>query len=101
MSQFFKAAHKSDVDPGMGVVSEIEGKSVAIFNVDGSFYAINNICPHKGGPLGEGELEGCVVTCPWHAWQFDVTTGKNTENENLQCASYPVKVEGDIVYVEL
>jgi nitrite reductase/ring-hydroxylating ferredoxin subunit len=49
---------------------------VAVFNVGGEFYAIDNSCPHRGGPLGEGELEDCIVTCPWHEFRFDVRTGK-------------------------
>ena len=49
------------------------GRVIALFNVDGTFYALDGVCPHQGGPLGQGTLEGCIVTCPWHGWQFDVT----------------------------
>ena len=52
----------------------------ALFNVDGGFYAINDVCGHRGGPLGEGELDGKTVICPWHGWRWDVTTGANVNN---------------------
>jgi nitrite reductase (NADH) small subunit len=72
MGTWVKAAKCQDVEPGSGVVSDCAGVVVALFNVGGEFHAIQNKCPHRGGPLGEGELNGQVVTCPWHAWSFDV-----------------------------
>jgi len=101
VATYVRAARKQDIPEGQGVCSEIHGKSIAIFNVNGNFCAIHNLCPHRGGPLAEGDLEGSVVTCPWHAWQFDVTTGVNVEDENSKVKTYPVKVEGDDVMVEL
>lgn len=101
MSKWVKAAKVQDVSEGTGVVSECAGKSIALFHVEGDFYAIDNTCPHKGGPLGEGELEGCVVTCPWHAWEFNVTTGCNPDNEKVEVKTYAVKVEGEDVLVEI
>jgi Ferredoxin subunits of nitrite reductase and ring-hydroxylating dioxygenases len=96
-----KAAKKQDIPEGKGIVAEFGEKSVAIFNVAGKFYAISNVCPHKGGPLGEGECEGTIVTCPWHAFQFDVTTGCNTDNPQLKVQCYPVRLEGEDILVEL
>src|SRR5206468_1919757 len=64
-----RVAAVGDVASGEGRVVEVEGKTLALFNVDGTYYAIDNSCAHRGGPLGEGELDGCVVTCPWHAWR--------------------------------
>ncbi|MFO1519024.1 MAG: Rieske 2Fe-2S domain-containing protein [bacterium] len=101
MGAFQKAAKKQDVEVGQGVVCEIDGKSIALFNVAGDYYAINNLCPHRGGPLGEGELDGCLVTCPWHAWQFDVKAGCNADNPEEKIVKYNVKVEGDDVLVEI
>jgi nitrite reductase/ring-hydroxylating ferredoxin subunit len=74
---------------------------IALFHVDGRFYALDGICPHAGGPLGEGTLCGGIVTCPWHGWQFDVTTGRHASNARLQHAAFGVKVEGNDVYVEI
>lgn len=101
MGEFYKAAKKQDVPAGQGVVCEVSGKSVALFNVGGEFHAVTNVCPHKGGPLGEGDLDGTVVTCPWHAWQFDVKMGCNAENPEEKIPKFNVKVEGDDVLVEV
>lgn len=71
-----KLANIEDVPPGKSIVVLInDGREIALFNVDGNIYALDNACPHMGGPLGEGELENGCVTCPWHGWQFDVKTG--------------------------
>ena len=101
MGEFFKAAKKQDIPSGQGVVCEVNGHSVALFNVGGEFCAITNVCPHKGGPLGEGDLDGTIVTCPWHAWQFDVKMACNAEDPEDKIPHYNVKVEGDDVFVEI
>jgi len=101
MATRVKAAKQQDIPVGTGIVSECAGKPIAIFNVDGTFYAVQNTCPHRGGPLGEGELQGRIVTCPWHAFEYDVTTGLNVDNPNLKLACYPVTLEGDDVLVEV
>ena len=101
MAEFVRIAGNRDVAPGNGIVAEVNGQSIALFNVDGTFYAIDNTCVHRGGPLGEGELEGDVVTCPWHAWQYSVKTGKSLNNASAAVKSYQVKVEGADVKVLL
>ena len=70
-----------------------------LFNVDGQISAIDGICPHQGGPLAEGQLEGTLVTCPWHGWQFDVRTGQNSLGGRLRQPVYEVKIEGQDVLV--
>ena len=75
MGKLVKVASAADIPPGSGKSVEVEGKRIAVFNVDGRFYAIDDTCPHRGGPLSDGELEGEVVTCPWHGSTFNVTTG--------------------------
>ena len=77
MANFVKVCKTSDVKAGCGRSIDIDGKLVAVFNLDGNFYAINDTCGHRGGPLGEGELDGKTVICPWHGWRYDVTTGAN------------------------
>ncbi len=86
-----------------GTVREVyvEGKAVAMANVGGKVYAINNTCLHRGGPLGQGILEGKVVTCPWHGWQFDVTTGQVVENAKAGVDCYKTEVRGEDVFVEV
>lgn len=96
-----KIADAHDLAPGEGKVLEAGGKTLALFNVDGTFYAIDNTCRHRGGPLGEGELDGTIVTCPWHGWRYDVSSGANTMNPAITVASYPVTVEGGAVVVDL
>ena len=74
---------------------DLEGNPIALFNVGGSFYAIDNTCKHAEGPLGEGELDQAQVTCPLHGWQYDVTTGACATDTSVSQKKYNVKVEGD------
>ncbi|UVT20171.1 MAG: Rieske 2Fe-2S domain-containing protein [Nitrospira sp.] len=101
MAEFIRIAAVADVKPGHGVVAEVNGKSLAVFNVEGDIRAIDNTCCHREGPLGEGELEGNVVTCPWHGWQFNVTTGACLNNPSAKVLAYEVQIEGDDVKVLL
>jgi nitrite reductase/ring-hydroxylating ferredoxin subunit len=91
----------ADVPPGTGREVVAAGRIIAVFNVDGQFYALDGICPHAGGPLGQGSLAGGVVTCPWHGWQFDVTSGRHCLNPRLTQAAYPVEIEAGDVFVVL
>ena len=101
MAAFVKAAATRDLAPGACKTVEVNGKAIALYNVGGKFYATDNTCPHRGGPLGDGELEGSVVTCPWHGWRFDVGTGLLTVNPAVQVACFPCKAEGDQILVQL
>ena len=99
MAEYVKVASTRDVPPGRGITVEIGDKPIAVFNCDGAFYAIDDTCPHQGGPLGEGEVEGTIVTCPWHEWRYDVRTGVNTDDPSCTVSAYRVKVEGEDVLV--
>ena len=99
MADFVRVCKKGDIPTGAGKTVNVNGKDVALFNVDGTFCAIDNTCLHRGGPLGEGELDGKTVTCPWHGWRYDVTTGANEMNPSVVVAKYQVKVEGEDVLV--
>jgi len=101
MAQFVKVASLSELPAGTGKAVEVNGKTVALFNVNGEVYATDNTCLHQGGPLGEGMLEGDVITCPWHMWQYNVKTGENLEDSMLKVDTYPVRVSGDDVEVEI
>ena len=96
-----RAAKKDEIPAGTIREFQLNGKTVAIANVDGKLYAINNVCLHRGGPLGEGELKGKIVTCPWHGWTYDVTTGKTTMNPAVGVETYPIEIKGDDVFVEV
>jgi nitrite reductase (NADH) small subunit len=95
------AAKVSEIPIGSIKEVQVGGKPVALANVGGTFYAIDNTCLHRGGPLGQGQLEGPVVTCPWHGWQFDVTTGKAVMNSNAGVGCLRTEVQGDDIYVDL
>ena len=102
MPKTVKVAQTSELSPGTGKVVEVDARRVALFNVEGTFYAIDNTCTHRGGPLGEGELNGEIVTCPWHGANFNVKTGAVTNPPaRAGVRSFPVKVEGNDVLVEL
>jgi nitrite reductase/ring-hydroxylating ferredoxin subunit len=99
MAEFKKVAETTDIPAGQGKTVEVDGKRIALFNVGGTFHAIDDTCAHQGGPLGEGELDGAVVTCPWHAWMYDVTTGENTDDPDMSVARYEVRVQGTSILV--
>ncbi|MGH9320507.1 MAG: Rieske (2Fe-2S) protein [Vicinamibacteria bacterium] len=101
MSSALKVGRRSDLGPGAFRCVEAGGKRVVVYNVDGALYATADTCAHQGGPLGEGLLEGSVVTCPWHAWQFDVRTGVSVYDPRVRVATYPVKVIGDDILIEV
>ena len=101
MPTLTKVAKKSDIPAGSGKVVEAGGKAIAVFNCDGTFYAIDNTCKHRGGPLGEGSLSGSTVTCPWHGWEYDVTSGACTMDSSVKVQRFDVKVEGQDVLVAL
>ncbi len=101
MGEWTRIANVQDLEVGSGTVIEVQGKCLALFNVDGSFHVIDNTCLHRGGPLGEGNLEGEAVACPWHGWEYNVKTGHCLNNPSSNVKSYPIKVEQDEVQVEL
>lgn len=95
-----RVARWDDLVPGRGIVVIAKGIRIALFlHEDGTPYALRNQCPHMGGELGEGELRGDIVTCPWHGWRFDVKTGRNPSVDLVAVRTFPVKVEGNDVYV--
>ena len=96
---FVKAATVGEMLEGTIREIQVEGKAVALANVGGKFYAINNSCLHRGGPLGGGVLDGNVVTCPWHGWEYDVATGMITQNPSVGVECYAVEVRGQEVFV--
>lgn len=88
--------------PEGGLFEVVEGKDIyALCNVAGDVRAISGVCPHHGGPLGQGVLEGSIVTCPWHAWEFDTGNGACTFNDKLRVPTYAVRIEGGEILVDL
>ncbi len=97
MTKWIKVAEGFEIQPGETKVVNLLGQSVAIFNVEGQFCATDNACPHEGGPLGEGTLEGVVVTCPWHAWRYNVRTGCPVLTPNVK--TFDVRTDGGAVEI--
>ena len=96
-----KLAVLDELPPGSLMEVEIGEDLVAICNVEGEVRAIYGSCPHQGGPLGEGALNGDLVTCPWHMWEFHSGTGVCAMNPDLKIPTYPVRVENGEIQVEL
>ena len=101
MAEFVKVATIADLKQGAALAADAAGTPVALYNVDGKVYATSGTCPHRGGPLGEGVLDGTTVTCPWHAFQFDVATGRCANQATMKVACYPARVEGQDILVEV
>jgi NAD(P)H-dependent nitrite reductase small subunit len=97
--QFVPIAKVGDVAPGSATTVVLDGRDIALFNVDGAFYALDNSCPHQGGPLAEGWIEGLTVTCPWHAWCFRLDDGRMTLGDFAAVDAFAVRVEGETVSV--
>ena len=96
-----RVASVSDCPPGTSLELVVADRIVALFNVQGDFYALDGVCPHQGGPLAKGALIGCVITCPWHGWQFDVRDGRHQLNARLTQPCFATRVTGDSVFVAL
>lgn len=102
MSEFVRICSKSDL-PEPGTAKEIGAGTAAICvaNVAGEITAMDNVCPHRQGPLGQGIVEDGKIVCPWHAWAFDAKTGAAVHNPNVRVKIYEVKLEGDDVLAAL
>lgn len=116
MAERHKVADEADLGEGARAFVEVGGVEIAVFNVEGEYYAVANYCVHQGGPLCEGELTGRYgmaddgwswtydpteknVVCPWHGWKFDVTTGRSPDDDRYAAPTYDVEVDDGVVYV--
>jgi len=100
MAEFVNVAQRSEIPPGGKKLVEVDGRALAVFNVDGTFYAIDDVCTHDGGPLVEGDLEGTAIRCPRHGAQFDVRTGAALSFPAIEpVPTHRTEVRGDDVYV--
>lgn len=96
-----KVAETGDMKDGEAKVVNANDRTIALYKVNGRFFATDNTCPHQGGPLGDGSLEDNVVTCPWHGWKFNVETGVSPVVPTAKIKTFNVKVEGNNVLVEV
>ena len=102
MGQLIKVAEANDIPPETAKAVEAEGRKIALFHSGGAYYAIDDTCTHRGGPLSEGQVEGMVVTCPWHGATFDIATGDVLGSPAPRgVVAYRVQVDGNDIKVEL
>jgi 3-phenylpropionate/trans-cinnamate dioxygenase ferredoxin subunit len=102
MAKYVKAASTNEIAPGQARLVNLAGKEIALFNIEGTFFALENACTHEEGPLAEGEIEGHEVTCPWHGARFDVRTGQVLSAPAFEdVAHYNVRVTGTDIEVEI
>ncbi len=97
-----RCGRADEIPPGASKVVQVNEQRLAIFNWEGTILAIENTCPHQGGPLGEGYLEESgVVSCPWHGWTFDLRTGVSPIDPDVRVRSFPVRIEAGEIIVEI
>jgi nitrite reductase/ring-hydroxylating ferredoxin subunit len=101
MAELITVASVDELKSGECKVIQVNGQALALYNVAGRFYATSNTCLHRGGPLGEGELQNTIITCPWHGWQFDVGTGENVLDTASKLKTYEVQVVGNNVQIRI
>jgi nitrite reductase (NADH) small subunit len=102
MPEFIKLTTESEL-PAVNTAKEFAcgNKEICIANVNGTYSAMDNVCLHQGGPLGQGTIEGGKVVCPWHGWAYDPKTGAASHNTNAKLAVYPIKIENGDVLIEV
>ncbi len=102
MPQYVKLTTTSELPPvGEAREFELNGKMICVANTVDGLAAMDNVCIHRGGPLGQGVVDGNKIICPWHGWMFDVNTGGSTHNASVRVRTFPIKVEGEDVLIAL
>jgi len=101
MPEWIPVAAAAECPPGTSIERVAAGRMVAIANVDGRLHAIDGLCPHQGGPLGTGTLCGTTLTCPWHGWPFDVTTGRHRVSATVRQAVHEARERDGTIEVRL
>ena len=102
MGDFVRICSKAELPPeGHAAEITVGDRTVCIANVNGTVSAMDNVCIHRGGPLGQGIIENGKLVCPWHGWQFDPSTGQAVHNAAARVALYPLKIEGEDVFAQL
>lgn len=101
MGDFVKVTTKSEIPADSGKLVEVDGREVALYIHEDRVYAIDNICPHAGGPMAEGSVNGELAMCPWHGWEFNIKTGACDFNDQIKLDCFEVKVEGEDVYIKV
>jgi nitrite reductase (NADH) small subunit len=98
---FVKVGSLAKLEPGSVMEAEVGGNTYAICNVGGELHAYNGVCPHAGGPLGQGAVHGTTLECPWHGWEYCCRTGINVYDESVKLAKFQVKAQGDDILIDI
>lgn len=101
MTQTVDVCPVQELPSGKAKIVQVRDRYLAVFHVGDQWYCIDNACPHRGGSLAGGEVVGCDVVCPWHAWPFSLKTGKSNDSDFWKVGTYPVRVEGETVKIEV
>jgi nitrite reductase (NADH) small subunit len=101
MTDFVDVAATADVPAGRSKAVVVEGRTIALHHTQKGFFATDNTCPHRGGPLAEGDLIGEEIVCPWHLWGFDLATGKCAGNPEIAIATHELRIEGDRILLRV
>lgn len=101
MAEMVKVARRAEIPQHRAKIVKAHGRTIALFNTGENIYAIDNACRHRGGSLGAGEIYGTRVICPLHGWEYDFTTGASVDDPQMRVACFPVKLEGDDVFIEI
>lgn len=101
MSDFVTVGRVADFTPGQARMVVVDGRHVALFRLDDGFFAIDNLCLHQAGPLCEGDIDGGVVTCPWHGWSYEIRSGTLVQDPRVGVSKHNTRIVGDDVQVQL
>ena len=101
MAKFVKVGRVGDLAEGEVKVVQVNGQRIALFHVGDRYYALEASCPHEGGPLADGVVEGVRVICPWHGYDFHLKTGECGIDPDLRALTYPVKIQGEDLLIEM
>lgn len=101
MANPVKIGRSEDIPEGVPRQFDVAGRKVAVYRLGGALHAMDGVCPHRGGPVGEGTVENGIAACPWHGWRFEVKTGQCVNAPGTRQAVFPVREEGGDVVVEV
>ncbi len=101
MSEFVPVGRVNQFAPGAGTMVMVAGRQVALFRLGDEFFALDNLCLHRGGPLCDGPIDRAIVTCPWHGWSYDITTGTMVQDPRVGVSKHEVRIDGDELAVRL
>jgi nitrite reductase/ring-hydroxylating ferredoxin subunit len=101
MAKFVKVGRVDDLAEGQATVAQVDGQRIAIFHAVGHYYALEASCPHEGGPLADGVIEGLHIICPWHGYDFHLKTGECGLDPDIRALTYPIKVQDDDLLIEV